>query len=76
VSGNARFQRGPIPVRVTHRPPDPEGIVKVTIAGDPETSGYRCAYRGNIEQAIACIEAVGRELWRLKAAGTEPEIVP
>jgi hypothetical protein len=61
VSGNARFARsGPIPVKVIHRPLDRDGLVKATVVGDPATSGYRVAYRGNIEQAIAALEA-GRE---------------
>lgn len=76
MSGNARFRAGPPPVSVVHRPADPDGVVKVTCAGDPATSGYRCAYRGTIEQAIACLEKCVTELWRLKVAGEEPEITP
>jgi hypothetical protein len=76
MSGNARFTRGAIEVRVVHREPDPSGLVKVTCAGDPETSGYRLAYRGNLEQAIACLEACSKKLWDLKHAGAEPDIKP
>jgi hypothetical protein len=76
VSGNARFQRGPVAVKVIRRPATETGLVAVTCAADPETSGYRCAYRGTTEQAIACLEAVTKRLWELRSAGTEPEVTP
>lgn len=78
MSGNARFPRGPILVKVIHREPDPQGLVKVSIncGGDPETSGYKMAYRGTLEQAMACLECCTRELWRLKTSTGEPPITP
>lgn len=76
MSGNARFRRGPIEVKMVHRPNDPSGLVKVTCGGDPETAGYRMAYRGTLDQAIACLEACCRKAWELKQAGQEPEVTP
>jgi hypothetical protein len=74
VSG--KFTRGPIPVTVTRRPADPDGLVRVSCGADPDTAGYRIAYRGTVEQAIACLEACQKKLWEYRAAGKEPEIQP
>jgi hypothetical protein len=76
MSGNARFTRGPITVKVVRRPAASDGLVHVSCGADPETSGYRCAYRGNVEQVIACLEACTRELWKCRSTGVEPEIQP
>lgn len=75
MSGNARFTRAPVAVKIIHREPDPEGVVKITCAGDPETSGYKMAFRGSVEQALACLEACSKKLWEFRAAGTEPPII-
>ncbi len=69
-----KFTRGPIPVRVTRRPPAENGLVAVTCAADPETGGYKVAYRGTAEQVIACLEAVQHKLWALRATDEEPEV--
>ncbi len=74
MSGNARFTRGPVPVQVTRRPDREDKLVHITCGADPETAGYRIAYRGTAEQVIACLEAVSRELWKYRAAGTEPDV--
>ena len=68
------MSRGPIAVHVIHRPPSPDGLVRITCAGDDETRGYKLAYRGTIEQAIECLEVCARRLWLLKTEGKEPEI--
>ncbi len=66
--------RGPIPVKVTRRPPNTNGLVSVSCGADPETQGYRIAYRGTVQQVIACLEAVQKRLWEFRASGEEPEI--
>jgi hypothetical protein len=76
VSGNARFQRGTVPVRVVRRPPTADGLVAVTVAGDSETSGYKVAYRGELQAVIGALEAASKKLWEMRAAGTEPEVTP
>lgn len=74
MSGNARFTRGPLQVRVTRRTPAASGLVAVTCAADPDTSGYKLAYRGTTDQAIACLENSLKELYRIRNAGIEPPI--
>lgn len=76
MSGHARFRSGPIAVSVIRRPAREDGLVQVTCGADPETSGYRVAYRGTIEQAIAALEACQKKLWEYRASGVEPEVQP
>ncbi len=66
--------RGPIPVKVIRRPPNTNGLVSLSCGADPETQGYRIAYRGTAEQVTACLESILHEMWKLRASGEEPGI--
>jgi hypothetical protein len=76
MSGNARFNRGAVPVTVIRRPVEQGNLVKLSCAGDDQTGGYKIAYRGTVDQAIACLEACAKRLWELKERGVESEITP
>lgn len=63
-------------VKITKKPDDPAGVVRVSVGGGPAINGYYCVYRGRKESAIeglrAALKAMEAMAVYLDAATGEP----